>query len=100
MMEGAGESKRSLDVLPQRICDVHRHLRGAIETLCVLEDFLLGEQVRDVATGEDREPPGGVVDKCFDNLTGISKSIEQCHDQLRHIIDKLGAASPEGPAKP
>ena len=99
MMEGGETANRSLDVLPRRISDAHRHLRDAVDTLCLLEGFLFGAQVRDAAPEREKEPPSGVVDKCFDNLTGISNSIEQCHNQLRHIIDKLGAASPQGPEK-
>ena len=92
-MNGEGQANRSLDVLPQSISDVHGHLRNAIDTLCVLEDFLLGSQVRDVQSTEGREPPSGVVDKCFDNVTAISNRINECHEQLRHIMEKLGAAS-------
>ena len=99
MMEGAVESKRSLDVLPQKINESHRCLREAMEKLCVLEEFLLGDQVREVAPGEDREPPSGVVDRCFDNLAGISNSIDQFHGQLIQIIDKLGISSKEAPGK-
>ena len=100
MTDGVGDSKRSLDMLPLRIADAHRRLRDAIDTLCVLEDFLLGVQVREVAAKPEREVPSGVVDNCFDNLKGICNSIQECHTQLRDIIEKLGAASPEGPAKP
>lgn len=100
MMEGKETANRSLDVLPRSISDVHRCLRDAIDTLCVLEDFLLGSQVREVAPGVDKEAPSGVVEKCFDNVTGISNTIEQCHNQLRHIINKLGVPSPEEPEKP
>lgn len=99
MMEGTGEAKRSLEVLPRRISDAHRHLRDAIDTLCVLEDFLLGAQVRDVGPDVESEAPSGVVDKCFDNLTGISNAVEQFHNKLRQIIEKLGAATAERPKK-
>ena len=98
MMEGQ-DAKQSLDLLPRRMIDVHRSLLDAIETLCVLEAFLLGGQVRDVEDAPDKEAPSGVVDKCFDNLTEISKSIKNCHGQLRHIIDKLGATTEDAPRK-
>lgn len=99
MMTGEGQDKRSLDVLPKRIGDAHRALRNTVDTLCVLEDFLLGVQVREAAPKVDREAPSGVVDKCFDNLTGISNTIEQCHDQLRHIIEKVGATPKDSPTR-
>ena len=98
-MTGEGQTKRSLDVLPQRIANVHGCLRDTIDTLCILEDFLFGGQVREVAEKPDKEPPSGVVDECFDNLAAINNSIQQCHDQLRHIIDKLGAGSADTPSK-
>ena len=98
MMQGA-ETRQSLVVLPERISGVHGQLRAAIDTLCVLEDFLLSAQVREVAPKPEKHPPSGVVDRCFDNLTVISNSVEECHNQLRHIIEKLGVATEEAPDK-
>lgn len=99
MMQGEGKDKRSLEVLPRRISDVHRDLRDVIDTLCVLEDFLLGSQVRDVGSGEDKATPSGVVERCFDHVTATGNSIKECHDQLRHIIEMLGATPEDAPKK-
>ena len=89
-MEDQTATKACLEVLPRSISDAHRRLRHVIDRLCVLEDFLVGSQVRDVGPETDKEPPGGVIDKCFCNLAEIGKSIGECDGQLGHIIDKLG----------
>lgn len=90
-MEGPEQAADvSLKVLPQSIGDAHKRLRRAMETLCLLEDFLLGNQVRDVSEETVKEPPVGVVESCFGNLSKISNSIGECHEQLHNIISRLG----------
>lgn len=90
MDEDQTASAVSLEILPRNIGDAHRRLCQVIERLCVLEDFLLGSQVREHAPERKKEPEIGVVNHCFENLGQVVVSIEECYKQLGVIIKRLG----------
>ena len=95
MFTGEGTREKNLEVLPLSIRDAHNHILEVIDKLNVLEGFLFGSQVMEIKpTG--KEPKGGLVDKCFTNLTDMSNSIEECNKKLVHIIDKLGVPEDRG----
>lgn len=90
MNEGQTAPVVNLNALPRSIYDTHRRLRQAIDKLCMLEDFLLGEKPRAGESEEKKLLANSFVDKCFANLHQINNSIAECHDQLVGIINKLG----------
>ena len=89
MIEEQTASVVNLNALPRSINDANQRLLLAIEIIYVLEDFLLGSQVRDCAPKAKKEKVS-IVQRCFDNLAEISNSIEECHNRLGNITEKLG----------
>lgn len=96
-MEDQATTTRTLEVLPRCISDTNRRLGQAIEKLWRLEEFLFGSQPSDCEE-EEKKLSGGLIDKCFDNLGDMTKSVEECHKRLEGIMSKLGI--PEGDKEP